>query len=254
MRLRQFIVTIVLTCVGGTPVFGQTGPFVEVSGDLSPVQIGGANVTWQVAHLAAGVQQDGQFGWMATADRHQRGSLFDLSVGASGFRRMGAWTMFGSGAFVDSPHFLYRRSLEGELSRSLIGTLVAHAGYRHLEFPDSTVRILQPGLSWYFARGVLETRGFFVRNMTTRTDNASVLVRGTVDATSRVRVMTGFARGARIFDVSTLTNTDADAWVAFGSVRFDVAPQWGVELGIGGAHEDPFFSQRTMSIRLRRTF
>lgn len=211
-------------------------------------------MTWQVAHLAGGVQKDGQFGWVASADRHQRGSSFDLAFSGSGFRRMGAWTILGAGSFVDRPHFLYRRSLEGELSRQVIGTLVAHAGYRHLEFPASTVRILQPGLSWYFARGVLETRGFLVRNMTTRTDNTTVLARGTLDATSRVSVMTGFARGARIFDVSTLPDINGDAWVAFGSVRFAVTPEWNVELGVGGAREDPLFSQRTLSLRLRRSF
>ena len=89
-----------MTCVCTTPALGQTGPFVEVSGDLSPVRIGGTNVTWQVAHVAGGVQRDDQFGWMATADRHQRGQLVDFSFGASGFRRMGAWTIFGSGAFA----------------------------------------------------------------------------------------------------------------------------------------------------------
>lgn len=254
MSLHRFILGVVLTGAAVTPVFGQTGPFVEMAGEFSPVEIGGANVTWQVAHLATGVQRDGQFGWTAAVDRQQRGSLFDVSFGASGFRRIGAWTVFGSGAVVDSPHFLYQRSLEGELSRSVVGTLVAHAGYRHLEFPDSTVRILQPGLSWYFARGVIETRGFLVRNLTARTDNVSVLVRGTVAATSRVRVTTGFTRGARIFDVSTLPNTNADAWVAFGSVGLAMSPQWNVVLGIGGAHEDPFFSQRTVSLRLRRSF
>lgn len=254
MSLGRVIVGAALVSACATPVFAQTGPFVELSGDFSPVQIGAANVTWQVAHLAAGVQKDGQFGWMVTADRHQRGSRFDVSFGASSFRRLGAWTIAGAGAFVDSPHFLYRQSLEAELSRRLVGTFVAHAGYRHLEFPGSTVRVIQPGLSWYYPRGMLETRGFLVRNMTTRTDNVSVLVRGTVAASSRIRLMTGFARGARIFDVSTLARTNADAWVAFGSVRFEMSPQWNIELGVGGAHEDPFFSQRAVSLRIRRLF
>lgn len=254
MSLGRVLLSAALIWMGVPSALAQTGPFVEVSGDFSPVQIGAANVTWQVAHLAAGVQKDGQFGWMATADRHQRGSRFDVSFGASGFRRMGAWTISGSGAFVDRPHFLYRQSLEAELSRTLFKSLVAHAGYRHLDFPASTVRVAQPGLSWYYPRGMVETRGFLVRNMTTRTDNVSVLVRGTVAATPRIRFMTGFARGARIFDVSTLQTTNPDAWVAFGSVRFDVTPQWTVELGAGGAHEDPFFSQRTVSARIRRLF
>ena len=254
MSLHRFVMSVAVACIGATPVLAQTGPFVELSGDLSPVTIGGTDVTWQMAHVAGGVQHEGRFGWMAMVDRHQRGQVVDVSFGANGYRRMGAWTIFGSAALVDSPNFLYRHSLEGEVSRSLVGTLVAHVGYRHLEFPVSRVGILQPGLSLYFSRGMLEARTFLVRNLTAKTDNVTVLARGTFDATSRIRLMTGFARGARIFDVSSLPNTNADAWVAFGSARFEVVPQWSVEVGIGGAHEDPFFSQRTVALRLRRSF
>jgi YaiO family outer membrane protein len=254
VKLNQFVVSVAIACACTTPALGQTGPFLEVSGDFSPVRIGGTYVNWQMAHLATGVQQEGRFGWMAMADRHQRGNVFDVSFGANGFRRIGAWTVFGSAAFVDNPHFLYERSLEGEVSRTLVGTLVAQVGYRHLEFPNSRVGIVQPGLSLYFARGMLEARTFLVRNVTANTDNVTVLARGAFDATSRVRLMTGFARGARIFDVSSLSNPNADAWVAFGSARFAVAPLWSVEVGIGGAHEDPFFSQRTASLRVRRSF
>ncbi len=254
MKLHRFVVGAVLAWVGTTPVLGQTGPFVEVSGDFSPVTVAGTDVTWQMAHVAGGVQQEGRFGWMAMADRHQRGLASDVSFGANGFRRIGAWTIFGSAAFVDSPHFLYEQSLEGEVSRTLVGTLVAHVGYRHLEFPESRVGILQPGVSLYFARGMLGARTFLVRNVTANTDNVTVLARGAFEATSRVRLMVGFARGARIFDVSSLSNPNADAWVAFGSARFAVAPLWSLEVGIGGAHEDPFFSQRTASLRVRRSF
>ena len=254
MRLGRIVMGVVIACVGTTPVLGQTGPFLEVSGDFSPVTIGGASVNWQMAHVAGGVQQEGRFGWMAMADRHQRGNVIDVTFGANGYRRIGAWTVFGSAAFVESPHFLYEQSLEGEVSRTLLGTLVAQVGYRHLEFPETRVGILQPGVSWYFSRGMLEARTFLVSNVTANTNNVTVLARGTFDATPRVRLMTGFARGARIFDVSALSNPNADAWVAFGSARFAVAPLWSVEIGIGGAHEDPLFSQRTASLRVRRSF
>jgi len=246
--------TVALMCAGVVPVFGQTGPFIEVAGNFSPVTIGGTEITWHAARLALGVQRDGQFGWMATSDRHQRGQLFDVSFGASGFRRMGDWTIFGAGGFVSNPHFLYRRSLEGELSRRLVGTVVGHAGYRYLEFPGSDVSIIQPGASWYLPRGELITRVFLVRNLTSHENNATVLVRGAVDTTSRLRVTGGVSRGSRIFDVSAVSGSNADAWVAFGSVQFAVTPQWGVEVGVGGAHEDPFFDQRTVSLRIRSTF
>ena len=96
MRLPPLVMSVVLACVSAAPATGQTGPFVEVSADLSPVKLAGTNITWQAAHIAGGVQRPGRFGWMGTVDRHQRGPLFDVSFGGSGFRRMGAWTVFGS--------------------------------------------------------------------------------------------------------------------------------------------------------------
>lgn len=253
MTIRPLVIGAALVFAASAPAAGQGGPFLEVSGDLSPVTISGTDVTWQVAHVAGGVQRDGQHGWMVMADRHQRDRLIDLSLGASGFRRMDRWTIYGAAAFVHDPHFLYEQSVEGEISR-IFGTVVTHLGYRHLEFPDTRVGMLQPGLSWYLPRAVLEARSFLVRNLTRRTDDVTFLGRGSFDATQRVTLRAGFARGARIFDVSSFSNTDADAWVAFGSVRFTLAPQWTVEVGVGGAHEDPFFSQRTLSVRLRRSF
>lgn len=254
MTTRVLALALAFIGVVPTAVVAQSGPFLEVSGDLSPVTISGTDVTWQVAHVAAGVQRDGQFGWMVTADRHQRDRLVDLSLGGSGFRRMGTWTVYGAAAFVNDPHFLYKQSVEGEVSRIFVGNLVAHLGYRHLEFPDSRVNMVQPAVSWHLPRAVLEARGFLVRNLTNDTDDVTILGRGSFDATRWMRLMAGFARGARIFDVSSFSNTSADAWIAFGSARFTLAPQWMVEIGVGGAHEDPFFSQRTVSVRIRRSF
>ena len=250
MRLRQFVMGVVLTCVSAAPVAGQTGPFVEVSADLSPVKLAGTNIMWQVAHLAGGIQRSGQFGWMGTSTVISGGPCSTCqSAGAAS----DGWApgRYSGPVRLSTP----RTSCIGCLWKaSCRAASSGTRGYRHLDFRDSNVRIIQPGLSWYFTRGVLEARGYLVRNLTTATDNQSLLLRGTIDATSRVQVMTGFARGARIFDVSTLPNTTAGAWVAFGSVRLQMSPQWGMELGVGGAHEDPFFSQRTFSLRLRRSF
>jgi len=53
---------------------------------------------------------------------------------------------------------------------------------------------------------------------------------------------------------AAIPNAKADARVAFGSARFTMSPQWAMEVGIGGAREDPLFSQRTASVRVRRMF
>ena len=254
MRPRAIALFVMAWITGVTPLFAQTGAFLEGAGELSPVSIGKANMTWQVAHAAAGVQQDGRFGWNAAVDRQQRARLVDWSFGAGGFRRASAWTFRGAGAFASQPDFLFRRSVEGELSRSIVGSLVVSGAYRHMEFRTATVHIAQPAVSWYFARGDMELRSFIVRNTTSGTHAKTLLLRGGVDASSRVRLAGGMAIGTRIFDVAAIPNAKADAWVAFGSARFTMSPQWAVEVGIGGAREDPLFSQRTASVRVRRMF
>jgi YaiO family outer membrane protein len=249
------VALFLMTWIAGvTPLFAQTGAFVEGAGELSPVSIGKANMTWQVAHAAAGVQQDGQFGWNASVDRQQRARLVDWSFGAGGFRRVGAWTLRGAGAFANQPDFLFRRSVEGELSRSVVGSLVLSGAYRHLEFRTASVHIAQPAVSWYFPRGDMELRSFIVRNTTSGAHATTMLLRGGVDTSPRIRLAGGVAIGSRIFDVAAIPNAEEDAWVAFGSARFTMSPQWAVELGIGGAREDPLFSQRTASVRVRRMF
>jgi len=244
-----------MVCLAGAAsAFAQSGPFLETAAEASPVRIGDTDTLWQVAHAAGGVQQDGRYGWVVSADRHRRNRVVNWSFGAQGFRRAGAWTVSGSAAFVDRPDFLFRRSLEGEVSRTLFGSVVLHGGYRHLEFPSTTVRILQPSLSWYLPRGEIQGRGFLVRNDGTGTRSSTILVRSSIDASPRVRLGGGAAIGDRIFDVATFADVEARSWIAFGSIRVAMTPQWHMELGIGGAHEDPLFSQRTLSLRLRRTF
>ena len=100
MKPRAVALFVMAWITGVTPLFAQTGAFLEGAGELSPVSIGKTDMTWQVAHAAAGVQQDGRFGWTAAVDRQQRARLVDWSFGAGGFRREGAWTFRGAGAFA----------------------------------------------------------------------------------------------------------------------------------------------------------
>jgi hypothetical protein len=68
-----------------------------------------------------------------------------------------------------------------------------------------------------------------------------------------VRISGGGASGSRIFDVAALERNQP-GWVAFGTVRVGLNEQWFLTAGAGGAHEDPFFSQRTATLGLRHVF
>lgn len=257
MTLRPFVtaclLAVAIASVGARQAYAQDGPFVDAMVELSPVQIGGYETTWRVGRLGGGVQKE-LFGWNGGVERHQRGGLVDWTIQTGGFQRLGDWTWDASAAFSSAPVFLYHRSLEGGLSRRVAGGLVLRGAYRHLEFPSTTVHIIEPGASLYFSRGEIGAQGFIVRNQLSARRSSVVLVRSAVDLSRHLSVSGGAAIGARIFDVNTFGRGSHDAWQAFGSMKVRAVAHWTLELLAGGAHEDPLFTQQTIATRLRWTF
>ena len=70
----------------------------------------------------------------------------------------------------------------------------------------------------------------------------------------RVKLGGGGAFGERIFDIASLSTPDASAWVGFAYAHFTAGPHWGIDVGVGRAHEDPLFSQGTVTVGVRRSF
>ena len=238
---------------GAIPADAQDGPFVEATAELSPVRIGDYTTTWRGGRFAAGVQS-GRFGLNASAERYQRGDLVDWTFQTAGFQRAGDWTWGGSVGYANAPHFLYHRSAEATLSRRVAGGLVAQAGYRYLDFPSTTVQILEPGATWYFSRGEIGAEGFLVRNQLLPRGSSAALLRSAVSVSSRLTLSGGAALGTRIFDVDTFGHGSHGAWQAFGSMKVRVSSRWTMELVAGGAHEDPLFTQQTIATRVRWGF
>jgi len=248
-----FLRTGTVLALASAHAYAQSGPFIDASGDFSPVTNGGADTTWHVTRVVGGIQQDGAYGVNGTIERQQRGALNDIAVQVGGFLRGHRWTIGGSGSVTHDPDFLYRHSFEGNLSRELGGGLVVTGGYRYLAFGSAIVHIAQPSVSWYFSRGDIEARGYSVRNHTTGQNSSTGLLRASIDVSPRVRISGGGASGSRIFDVAALARNEP-GWVAFGTVRVALTQHWFVTIGAGGAHEDPFFSQRTATLGLRHVF
>jgi YaiO family outer membrane protein len=240
--------------LGARPALAQDGYYVEAAGDYSPVEIGTANQLWQSGRVAAGWFEDGRSGWTAAVERQQRDRLVDWGAWTRGFRRTGDWTFSGGLGFGSDPTFSYRRSYEGELARKVVGAFVAQGGYRYLEFRQATVHLIQPAATLYMPRGDVGARVFIVRNSTRGTTTGTLLVQGTVTVHPRVRLGGGGAYGERIFDIASLATPRAQSWVGFGYAHFTANRVWGIDVGLGRAHEDPYFSQRTLTVGVRRTF
>ena len=255
IRCFAGVVIAVATCgVAVRPALAQSGHYVDFATDYSPVAIGAADQTWRTARLSAGLFDEGHAGWSVGVERQQRERLVDWGGSVRGFRRQGDWTISGGVGLGADPSFSYRRSLEGEVARTVVGTLVAHGGYRLLTFQTATVHLIQPGATLYRSRGEIGARYFVVRNATRNTTTGTLLVQGTVTAHARLRLGGGAAFGERIFDVAALSTPNASAWVGFGYAHVLVTPEWSVDAGLGRAHEDPLFAQRTFTLSIRRMF
>lgn len=224
---------------------------VDASVEWSPVSNGPARTIWRSAALSAGLLAEGRFGVTAHLERLQRGPAADWVMAASGFRRLSDWTISASAGVSARPQFYYKHSVEAEIARRVFDGLVLHAGYRTITFPAATVHVVQPGASWYFSRGWLQARAFFPRNSTTQRTGGTLLLRGSLDVTPRLRIEAGGAAGSRIFDASALAGPEAHAWVVFGGVSVRIATHWVVRASVGGAHEDPTFSQQTIGLGAR---
>jgi YaiO family outer membrane protein len=249
----RLIVCGFVWALSATGAAAQNGPFLEASGEFSAVTIGQRSTTWRLGRVATGAQEEGRFSWTVAGERQQRADLVDWTAQMFGMRRAGDWTFSGTGGFTPDSHFLYRHSLEGEVARRIAAGLVLHGGYRHIVFPHATVRVAQPSVSYYFPHAEVQARLFVVRNATTAQRSETMLLRGSIEASSRLRFAGGAARGARIFDVAALRDVRGNAWIAYGGVRFLLNPAWTLEVTAGRSHEDPLFSQGTGSVRVRRT-
>ena len=247
-------VCLVVWLAGVRPAAGQDGYYIEVAGDYSPVEIGTTEQIWKNTRLSAGFFADGRSGWNLNVERQQRDRLVDWGGLARGFRRTGNWTVSGGIGLGADASFSYRRSFEGEVARTVAGSLVAHGGYRYLEFATATVHLIQPAVTLYLPRGDIGARYFIVRNDTRATTTGALLVQGTVSAHRRLELGGGGAFGERIFDIASLSTPDAAAWVGFAFAHFNASPHWGIDVGVGRAHEDPLFSQGTLTLGVRRTF
>lgn len=234
-----------------TPAIAQQGPYVDLTTEWSPVTIGSTHQTWRVDRATTGVQQD-RFGVMVAGERQQRADVVDWDVQSTAFRRIGDWTVVGSGSVAPNSEFLYRYAAEGALARRVVGGLVLQGGYRYLSYPTVHVHLYQPSATWYFSRGDVEAHGFLVDRTGADTMASILLARGEVDVSRHLRLGGGAARGARIFDLAALPDLSARGWVAYGTARVVVSSRWSVTVSAGAAHEDPVFSQRTLSFGLRR--
>lgn len=232
----------------------QTGPWTfDLGNERSRTEINGVSSTWDTTRAQLGFVRPAAGGWFAAVERQRRGRLDDFVTSLTGYRRLGDWTLGGGAALAADPEFVYRASLDAQISRRIIGTTVASFGYRHYIFRSLNVRQLQPALAWHHPRGEVEGRLYLTQKVGAR-NSVTAGISTIFEVTPRLRLVLAAARGDRIFDVAALSTQNATASTINGRVRIGVTTRDFVEVGAGVAHEEPVFDQRSFNVLYRRAF
>jgi YaiO family outer membrane protein len=245
---------LVLALVPARPVSAQSGWFVEMGGERSSVTDGTLKTIWSSEFATLGYRGETTGGWRASFERQTRGDLTDLVFTTGGYKRLGDWTIGGSAAGSPGSTFWFRRAFDAELSRRIVGGVVASVAYRYMRFPEVTVQQAQPALTWYHSRGEVQARLYVTTSSSRDTASLAMLLHASVQLNRHVGLSANVASGDRIFDIASLAYGPAPSWIGRAGIRLQLTRKNGIEIGGGYAHEDPLFTQRIVSLSYRRAF
>jgi YaiO family outer membrane protein len=250
-------IAIVAALAGGVPAHAQEpeGWTLHVSGERAGVTLFDQPGTWWTGRVQLGVRREGKGGAFGAVEAYRRFGLDDVTVVAAGWRHAGPWSFYAEGGVTPDANFYYRHSAEVEAYRTIRSSRwVPHLGYRYWRFPQDSVHLLSPRITRYGARSEIHARLILVRNATRDTDSAAVFARGWYDATPRLRLGGGFAKGERIFDVTSLPRDPAPGWVVFGEARVGVTARDAVGVVLRAAEEKEDFDLFGVTLSYRRAF
>lgn len=246
------LVLLGLAAFAPQPLRAQSRWSAQLGGEASSVSIGSLKTVWHSERLTVGYTGQETGGFYLWTEQQMRGSQRDVVFGASGYRRLGDWTIAGGASAAPDSKFWYRSEFNSELSRRIVSTFVLSTAYRFMDFPTATIHQVQPALTWYNPRGEVQARLYITRNETAARTTRAVLARSLVKLNGHLDVTGVFAYGDRIFDIASLPYGAAQSWTGRLGFRVHLSSHDSIEIGGGYAHENPSFYQRTIAFSYRR--
>ena len=253
-RLHLVLASIVLSWTCFAHAQEREGWSVDFGFERADVTIDDDQQVWgseRVQFLYRDLEEGGAF---LGGSRLTRFGQTDAVFLAGGYRHLGKWTVFGQIGLSPNADFYYRQSIEAEVSRRTVGTLVVHLKYRYLNFRLAEVHIIAPAATYHFPKGELHGRVFFVKNQALDIDSQAFLARGQWQLNRRFRLAGGVAAGERIFDITFLPSVPAEGWLVYGETLIHIHKSGGLGIVVGFAHEEPFFDRRNFGVYYRRWF
>jgi len=248
--MRRAMALLFIFCVPGI-ANAQSGWTLDVGAERSDVTYHDSDSIWWSQHLNVGWTDEQTGGWFAGVEYQDRFGLQDVVIHTNAYRRLGDWTLGAGTGFTPDADFWFRSSFESEISRRIVGSLVASGAYRFMQFPNTKVYQPQIALAWYHSRGEIQARVFLTRNAVREGYTATGLLQSSLRIAPRLQLMAAVARGDRIFDMESLAHDRATAWVVHGTIRIGISQHFAVDIGGGFAREKPQFEQQTLALSMR---
>ncbi len=228
---------------------------IQADTERADVSLGGNKFVWWTGRLQLSYRNENEGGVFFTVEHQDRETANDTTISASGYRRLGDWTLSGQAGVTPDADFNYEYMGEVDVARRLVGTLVGQVGYQYLRFTTATVHLFMPALTYYHARGEVQAKGFIGRDENGRPKAEAVLFRAQHDVSEKIRLHGGVAIGEGIFDITSLAEkAPPPGWVVFLNPEFRLTPKDTIGLVLLRAHENPDFEKRSLALYYRRVF
>lgn len=254
MRRAVFVALFVLAVPAASTGQPASPWRVDYTSERAAVSTNAVESTWLTHRIQTTWSRPNEGGWLVALERQSRYGFTDVTASGRGYRRVGDWTFAAGAGATPAADFLFRASLEGDVSRRVVGTIVATGGYRFLSFAAADIHQVQPALTWYHARGEVEARVFLTRNVARDRTTPAVLMRTTYAVNPRLQLTAGASLGDRIFDIAAFQSGTAESRVVFGSALVGITAHDFVNFGATVANEHPAFTYRSFTLGYRRVF
>ncbi len=228
---------------------------VQADAERADVSISGSKFVWWTGRLQLSYRNENEGGVFFTVEHQDRETAEDTTISASGYRRLGDWTLSGQAGVTPNADFNWEYMGEVNVARRLVGTLVGSLGYQYLRFTTTTVHLFTPALTYYHARGEVQAKGFIGRDQDLRPKAQALLLRAQHDVSERVRLHGGVAIGEGIFDVTSLAEkAPPPGWIVFLNPEFRLTSKDSIGVVFLRGHENPDFEKRSLGLYYRRVF
>lgn len=189
--------------------------------------------------------------WLrASFGRQTRNGFSDSELHLSADWRLGAWNASTSVQASPDPVFLPRWAYQADVDHAIGRNSRAGAGYRQMQFNDSSVQLWSTHATFYRGDDELGVEYRFGRNAVLDHDIRVLQVRA-VKVSGRNQLAVYLARGDYLFDALGIPGGQGSGWSATFAFAHAVTSSTTVRWELGAGGEADVFRQRSFAVSVQ---